>query len=149
MPPCTTTLLFSKSCYFYLLINGGLNAGGGKRYLFSPPQQFLSINLISWNFRMIFWGVIIKWLLRSNNFYRRCHTSSTLFRGLWKLAIFPNIVKITTIFQNCFLTREIRDLRTCNPGAKKLLNFLKNRFISSESTFELFMAHWGIHDCCK
>ena len=62
---------------------------------------------------------------------------------------FPKIVKITTFFQNSVLSREIRDLRTCNPGAKKFLNFLKNRFLGSESTFEFFMAHGGIRDYCK
>ena len=78
---------------------------------------------------------------RSHNFYRRVQPSSTLFRGLCKMVDFRNIVKMTTFFQKCFLSREIRDLRSCNPGAKKLLNFLKNRFISSESKFKLFTAH--------
>ena len=62
---------------------------------------------------------------------------------------FPNIVKITTIFQKFVLSHEIRDLHTCNPGAKKFLNFLKKRFLSSESMFELFMAHREVCDICK
>ena len=62
---------------------------------------------------------------------------------------FANIVKIATIFQKCFLTREICDLRTCNPGAKKLLNFLKKHFMSSESIFHLFMAQGDICEICK
>ena len=53
---------------------------------------------------------------------------------------FRNIVKITTIFQKYVLSREIRDLRTCTPGARKFLNFLKNRFPGSETLFEVFMA---------
>ena len=60
-----------------------------------------------------------------------------------------NIVKITTIFQNCFLSREIRDLRTRNPGVKKFLNFLKNSFISSEPVFGLFTAHGEMCNICK
>ena len=62
---------------------------------------------------------------------------------------FPNVVKITTIFQNSVISREIRDLRTFNPGAKKLLNFLKKRFISPETIFELLMAHGDICEICK
>ena len=62
---------------------------------------------------------------------------------------FANIVKIATIFEKCFLTREISDLRTCNPGAKKLLNFLKKCFICSESIFELLMAHGDMCKICK
>ena len=62
---------------------------------------------------------------------------------------FRNIVKIQTIFQKSFLSREIRDLRTCNPGAKKFLNFLKNSLLGSESTFELYMAHEEIYNYCK
>ena len=122
---------------------------GGEIILVSPPQLFLSINLMSWNFYMIFWGVIIEWLLRSEILYRRCQTSSTLFRGLWNMVDFWNIVKFMTKFQFCVLSREIRVLRTSNPGAKKLLNFLKNRFASSNSTFELFMGHRGICEKCK
>ena len=114
-----------------------------------PPQLFLSINLMSWNFYMIFWDVILEWYATPNISYRRWQLPSTLFRGLWNMVDFPNIVKITTIFQNCFLSRKIRDLRTHSPGAKKFLNFPKNRFISSESIFEVFMAHREICDICK
>ena len=62
---------------------------------------------------------------------------------------FLNIVKITTTFQNFVLSREIRDLRTCNPGVKKFLNFLKNRFPRSESSFESFRGHVGICNIYK
>ena len=48
-----------KSCHFYLLIIGGSDAGG-EIVLVSLPQEFLSINLMSWNFFMIFWDVIIE-----------------------------------------------------------------------------------------
>ena len=62
---------------------------------------------------------------------------------------FPIFLKNTTIFHNSVLSREIRDIRTCNPGAKKFPNFLKNRFPSSESIFDLFMALRGIRDFSK
>ena len=139
---------FFHSCRTYLLKVGHSPAGGGKVRPF-PPQLFLNINLMSWNFYMNFWGLMIKWLKVSNFLYRRCQPPSTHFRGHWKMVDFPNIVKITTIFQNFVLSREIRDLRTCNPGAKKFLNFLKNRFLSSESLFKLFMMHRGICDYSK
>ena len=138
---------------FMLLLSpykANLKLWGGKIILvFSPPQQFLSINLVTSNFQIQFWGVIIKWMLRSNKFYRRCQPSSTLFRGLWNMVNFRNIVKIKTIFQKSVLSREIRDLRTSNPGAKNFLNFLKNRFISSKSTFKLFIGHWENSKICK
>ena len=60
--------------------------------------------------------------------------------------ITQTIAEVTTIFQKTALSRTIRDLRTCDPGAKKSLNFLKNRFLGSESIFELFMAHRGSLD---
>ena len=53
---------------------------------------------------------------------------------------FLNIVKITTIFQDWILSHEISDLQTCNPGVKKSQNFLKNRFLSSESVLEWLLT---------
>ena len=68
---------------------------------------------------------------------------------VWNMVDFSNIVKNMTIFEIFVLSREIRDLRTCNPGVKKFLNSLKNRFLSSESIFELAMGHCGICKICK
>ena len=63
--------------------------------------------------------------------------------------IFQISSKLRQFFKKKRLPHEIRDLRTGNPGAKKFLNFLKHRFLASESTLELFMTHCGICDICK
>ena len=68
---------------------------------------------------------------------------------IWWIFEIKVIVKITTIFQKYALSRKIRDLRTCTPGARKFLNFLKNLFPGSETLFEVFMAHEGLCDFCK
>ena len=60
-----------------------------------------------------------------------------------------NIDKISAFFQNSFLSREIRDLQTCNPGTKKFLKFLKKRFLASESILELLLAHRGNGNYCQ
>ena len=50
----------------------------------------------------------------------------------------------STFFAFSFISREIRDLRTCDPGTKKFLKFLKKRILGSESVMDPFMAHGGI-----
>ena len=62
---------------------------------------------------------------------------------------FSNIVRFTAFFQKSLISREIHDLQTFNPGAKNLPNFLKKRFMTSESSFELFMTHREMHHIFK
>ena len=120
---------------------------GGLKVRPFPPKVFFSINLMSWNFYMVFWDVILEWYAIPNILYRRGQPSSTLFRGLWIMVDFPDIVKITTFFRNFVISRNTRF--TDIQRGQKFLNFSKNRFLATEPSFDLFMEHYGICDIFK
>ena len=106
----------------------------------SPPQVFLGINLLSSNFYIIFWVVIIEQLKVSIFLCRQCQHSSTLFRGHWNIKNVHEFAKISKIIRKWRILSEISILSKIIPGTKKFAKVLKNGFILSESFFESFAA---------
>ena len=80
--------------------NGRFRSWGREIILVSPSQLFLSINLMSWNFFMIFWDVMMQWLKVSNLLYRRCQVPSTFLgdsEKWWILEISSNLRQLFKI----------------------------------------------------
>ena len=120
--------------------------GGKKAHGFPPPPAIFGQIHVMIDFLHYFLGCNYRVITQVKKFLSPVSTTINTFQGTVKNG---GYLSNQPIFQNSFLSREIRDLRTCNPGVKKFLNFLKNCFLASESGFNLFTALCKSLDICK
>ena len=110
--------------------------------VFPPPQQFLTMNLSSWRFRMIFWGCWLEQSCRSETWYQQLSTSSTLLVVHWKIKNSHDNAKISENNRNWRILSEISILEKIIPRTKKFLKVLKNGFAKPESFSQTSVILW-------